>query len=112
MGPRTGGRYSNLRSGTYHFNDLYGNVRSEVWKPEQSRTFSHHELVFPTRSSVIQDEKTFMATRHQSVPSCQMVVKPELRQRGIMRNGAAERYHQAKFQKSIMDQWNSRQSQH
>jgi hypothetical protein len=40
--PRTGGRYSNLRSGTYHFNDLYGNVRSEVWKPEQSRTFSHH----------------------------------------------------------------------
>jgi hypothetical protein len=39
---RTGARYSDLRSGSYQFNDLYGNVRAEVWKPEQSRTFSHH----------------------------------------------------------------------
>ena len=44
--PRTQARFSDLRSGTYHFNDLYGNVRSEVWKPEQSRTFSHHVSLF------------------------------------------------------------------
>merc|ERR1740117_617572 len=105
---RSGAPYVQLRSGTYHFNDLYGNVRSEVWEPHQSRTFSHHELVFPTRSSVKQEEVNFMASKHKNLPSYQLVVKPEIQERGIIKNGAAARYHRELLKQTIVDRTSRR----
>jgi hypothetical protein len=86
--------FSLLRSGTYHFNDLYGNVRAECYLPHQSRTFSHQQLIFPTRNSVEGEAKQF--ARNKNVQTAPYLVKcePHLQKHGVLRHGAPERHYQ------------------
>ena len=94
----SGQLFANLRSGQYEFNELYGSVRAEVWAPEQSRTFSHKELVFPTPALVRADEKVFMANKRQEgvqPPSRVVECPPQLHQRAVLKNSSVDRYYKA-----------------
>ena len=94
----SGQLFANLRSGQYEFNELYGSVRAEVWAPEQSRTFSHKELVFPTPKLVRADEKVFMANKRQEgvQPPSRVVECPaELHRRAVLKNSSVDRYYKA-----------------
>jgi hypothetical protein len=103
MDERSGVPFSTLRSGTYHFNDLYGNVRAEVWKPEQSRTFSHKELVFPTGPSVRQEAALTLSRKNMRPPPAPYAMGPEMQMKGVLRHGAAARHHSENLKTAVIN---------
>ena len=103
MDEKTGVPFCTLRSGTYHFNDLYGNVRAEVWKPEQSRTFSHKALVFPDSKSCKAEGIAYQKTKNIRPPMVRYNPPPELQFHGVLRNGAAQRYHAEQLKRAVIE---------